>query len=588
LQHPASLNVLQQFRQASALFKRTSRAGNADWYAQALELDYQLHIRIDGASVASFYHDKSQDRWFDGPLLTESQINDPAAIGTCAAAILAHARSIGATSLGIVLHLADEFSIAELKPDFEDSGLLEELRDAAVTDPATILDDSSVSTETGSWRVIPYTASDNGAIGTAVTVTRAHADFLEALRLLGEEENFPIITHAMSAPLVALMGIPQAVALAPDRAFVAILQYPPFTVLGFFNSRAELLLIRTQQHRGQRRQPNLQRAISTTNASLELDDPDLFVFALGHDVDKGLLDDLKIAFAGCRVEQASPPVLEGLPAWCPEPGISLAGDVPGDSRTFAMLRGEGWSLQNFLPPPPEHLQLFPSRAEMRLLSLCRLGRVPVVAITLCVLAWAAMEVLEIIRKPEWTFDINTAATTQARLTRLHGERAEIDHLDNLLADRSKAWSSMELLAQLIPEDLGLRVRDFSHTVRPDSAPGQAKVGYVKEWKIAGLARREGVDYLQSLNTRDGISEKFEMIARLTGDTSYDPNLGNRTLVPNIRTQENSSFRQRPAEEISDLDDTTYPLSFDLTITQRFESTDPLALNVAKPAAAPVQ
>jgi hypothetical protein len=30
-----------------------------------------------------------------------------------------------------------------------------------------------------------------------------------------------------------------------------------------------------------------------------------------------------------------------------------------------------------------------------------------------------------------------------------------------------------------------------------------------------------------------------------------------------------------------LDDTTYPFTFDLTITQRFEATDPLAINSAK-------
>ena len=40
-------------------------------------------------------------------------------------------------------------------------------------------------------------------------------------------------------------------------------------------------------------------------------------------------------------------------------------------------------------------------------------------------------------------------------------------------------------------------------------------------------------------------------------------------------------REASIEELVDSDPTTYPLSFDLTITQRFESTDPLAIMVTK-------
>ena len=70
-QHPASLNVLKQFGQACAILRTTSRASNPAWYQEALELNFQLHIRVDGASISTFYHDRKKAQWSNGPTLTE-------------------------------------------------------------------------------------------------------------------------------------------------------------------------------------------------------------------------------------------------------------------------------------------------------------------------------------------------------------------------------------------------------------------------------------------------------------------------------------------------------------------------------------
>jgi hypothetical protein len=112
-------------------------------------------------------------------------------------------------------------------------------------------------------------------------------------------------------------------------------------------------------------------------------------------------------------------------------------------------------------------------------------------------------------------------------------------------------------------------------------PGQAKVGFTKEWKITGFARDEALEYLNTINTREGISAHFSEVARVTGNSSFVPNIGNRNLVVNVRTQENNSYKAVPPDEASDADESTYPFTFDLTITQRFEAVDPLAVNVAK-------
>ena len=584
-QHPASLNALQQFSQACSILRNTTRASNVGWYQDALDLNFQLHIRTDGPCISTFYFDRKKVQWTNGPTLTDEVLHDPAKLDSFIAEALRYTRSNGATALGVILHIADEFATTELKPDLNNPAALPELRETAVSDPGSILEDSSILADQASWRVLPYPAASSEVIGTTVTITRQYASFFNSLRQISESENFPIITHALSAPLVTIMGLSQSLQPTPGKPFVAILQYPWLTALAFFNEHADLRLIRTLQHRGLRRPTNFRNALATTNASLEFVDPDLFLVPLGSNVDNTLDADLKITFTTSRVEVIQPMQIEGVPSWCPEPAISAlppgAGTPAIASHTFTILRDEKWALQNFIPISKEIIEIYPTRSEMRLLRALRLSRVAVFAVAVLCLAYIGFGMIDLVRRPEWAFDPGQAEAAQGRLSKLTVERQKSDHWNNLLDDRSKAWTTMESLARMFPANSGMLVKTFAHSAKPDNTPGQAKVGFVKEWKITGFARDEALDYLNTINTREGISAHFSEIARLTGNSSFDPNLGNRNLVVNVRTQENTSYKSTPPEDTNDADDSTYPFTFDLTITQRFEATDPMALNVAK-------
>jgi len=562
----------------------TTRASNPAWYQTALELDLQLHIRVDGPSVTTFFFRHSKARWTTGPSITEADLRDPAKMEACAAEILKQARSLKAHALGIILHLADEFATAELKPALDNPAALPDLREAAVQKPAAILDDSSIPPEQNSWRVIPYPAQGSGVIGTTITLTRKYAPFLAALRQAGEDHNFPLITHALSAPLVAMMGLAQSAPFVAGKSAVAILEYPWFTALVFFNEHADLLLMRTLQHRHLRQAPNLRHALTTTLASLELTDPDLFVLSLGLDLDAGLHLDLTNGFPLSRVVTVKQATADDVPEWCPEPVIAATPPPKGEaarSLTFGILRSEKWALQDFLPTPKEIVEIYPTRSEMRLLRGLRLARMGLYAVVVIILAWFGLGIFDVVRRNEWAFDPNQANVIRTRLAKLTAERQKSEHWDNLLEDRSKAWTSMELLSRLFPERCGVLVKAFSHTVRPDSAPGQAKVGFVKEWKITGFARDEAVDRLNTLNTQEGISAQFTEVARATGNIAFNPAVRTRSLAVNVRTQENSGFKSQPLEETFDTDEASYPFNFDLTITQRFEATDPMAIHVTK-------
>lgn len=583
--HPASLNALQQFGQACSILRNTTRASNPAWYQNALELNFQLHVRTDGASITTFYHDGKKARWNNGPLLSEEILQDPAGLDTFVAEALRAARSNGATSLGVILHVADEFATTELKPELDNPAALADLRDTAISDPGSILEDSSILADQASWRVLPYPAAGSEVIGTTITISKQYAPLIAKLREAGDAENFPVITHALSAPLVAIMGLSQSVEPTPGKPFVGILQYPWFTVLAFFNEHADLRLIRTLQHRGLRRPTNFRNALTTTNASLEFVDPDLFLLPLGEKVDGTLSADLKITFTTSRVEVVRQIEVEGIPAWCPEPVISAqpaaSAAVATTSHTFTILREEKWALQDFLPTPGDIVEIYPSRSEMRLLKILRLSRVALFAIAVLSIAYFGFGMIDLIRRPEWAFDPNEAVSIKGRLAGLTTERQKAEHWNNLLEDRSKAWTSMESLSRMFPENGGMLVKTYAHAAKPESTPGKAKVGFVKEWKITGFARDEALEYLNTLNTREGISAHFSEISRITGNSAFNPSVGNRNLVVNVRTQENSSYKNIPPEEINDADQSTYPFTFDLTITQRFEATDPMAINVAK-------
>jgi hypothetical protein len=584
-QPPASLNALQQFGQACAILRNTSRASNSAWYKDALELNFQLHIRMDGVSITTFYHDRQQAAWSPGPTLSDQILLEPALLQSLIAGILKQARANEATALGVILHIADELATTELKPDLNNPAALEELRNAAISDPGSILEDASIQADKASWRVLPYPAAASEVIATAITLSKKYESLINLLRETGENENFPIITLALSAPLVALMGLSTSLTPTPDKPFVAILQYPWFTALAFFNRHADLQLIRTLQHRGLRRPTSLRNAISTTAASLEFDDPDLFLLPLGSRVDSTLDADLRITFTTSRVEIIQQAEVEGIPSWCPEPVISeqsAATELSATaSHTFTILQKDKWALQDFLPPTKEAIEMFPSRVEMRLLKIIRLSWVALAASVILSCSYFGYDMIQIMRRSEWTFDPSQAAASKTQLTKLNADRLKAEHWNNLLADRSKAWSNMESLSRMFPEHGGMLISNYTYSAKPDSIPGKTKMGFVKEWKITGYARDEALPYLNTLNTREGVSAHFNEISRITGNTSFSPAAGNRNLIVNIRQQENNAYKPLPLEESSDADQTTYPFAFDITITQRFEATDPLAIDASK-------
>lgn len=589
-QHPSGLNPLQRFRQARAILRGTSRAVNPAWYLNALDLDLQLHLRVDGVRVDSWLFDRRTNAWSAGPALDEACALDMSLVPAFAEQVLAVAKKAGAPAIGLVLHVADEFATSELKPELDNPGALTELRAQIEIDPKAVLDDASVTAADHSWRLIPYPAAGSEAIATTICVSRRWAAFLDELRRFGEEKNFPIVTRGVSAPLMSLLALPDVKADEVNRPVIAIVPYPRFTLLAFFNEHGDLRLLRTLQHRGQRRPSNLRHATSTTAAALELADPEIYLFHIGEGADPQLAADVQIVFPATSIHEVDwqgtrffePAMAAFFPELLVAAHLAKAAETPlAATHTFSVFRSEGWASQDFLPIPKESGELYPSRGEMKLLRSAKFALAGFAAVAALALCWVLTGMVSMIRQPEWAFNTENSQVGKQRLTMVTAERTRIEHWDNLLEDRSKAWAAMELLSTLFPPKSGFLTKTFAHTVRTDATPAQQKNGFIKEWKITGLAREEAMERLAVLNTRDGISGIFNEVASITGNEAYRTDIGSRSLVVNVRTLENANFKPTPPEEAQELDEATYPFSFDLTITQRFESSDPMAVKASK-------
>jgi len=588
-QHPSELNPLQRYRQASAILRGTSRATNDGWYESPLDLDFQLHIRIDGTCVECNTFHRPTDTWASGPEIDEELILDPSRVPDFAEEVISLAKKADSKSVGIVLHIADEFATTEIKPELDNPGALSELQETIQHDPKAVLDDGSLSPDDHSWRLIPYPAAGSDTIATAVTLSKHAADFTEALRAHGAAKNFPVGTLSVSAPLVSLIALPELRPASEGKSLLTVLSYTKFTVLAFFNEHGDLRLLRTLQHRGQRRPSNLRHAAATTVAAMEMSAPDILILPLAGDPDTQMVSELQTIFDDSKITEViwdetaySISSVEGM---TPEMKISAdykkEVDTPmAEAHTFVTLRNDGWALQDFLPMELSQAEVYPSRSEMKLLRGSRYARHGLIAVTILALAWVGLGLLGMIRQPEWTFKENDASALNSRLSTLGNERQRILHWDNLLEDRSKGWTSMEMLSRFFPERSGFLITGYNHSTSPEKGTtGQAKIGFIKQWRITGLALETSLESLADLRTRDGISAAFSEVARVTGNQSFRTDLPTRSVFINVKTQENAAFKPLPLESIVLTDNTSYPYSFELTITQRFEADDPLALNV---------
>lgn len=580
-----SMSSRSVYRQALGLLRQTSRASNPDWYRDAMDVPYQWHLVVQGGNrVQSVLLAMvgEEATWLPGPAL---QLTTPPTfeqIEAMLAEIQANPDFRKAKSLGVIVHLADEFAATEIFQEPRSAAAMLELREEVRVSPATALGDPSLTADTTATRLVPYAGASQAPMAAVVSLSKTHDYFLTTLRAVGNEHNFPIRAMATSAPLVFLSILPAFLQFQPGKPQFVLLHYARFSTLAVFNPDSNLVQLRALPHRGRAFPGNLGDAINTALDSLDLHDPVITILPLGDTDPSPLLTQLHATLN--QPEKAETHILRptvdslapGVPDLRPEMLVSVPQFASGDvSPGFKQLFTERWAMQDFLPEPEDQKALYPGQTEMKLLAFSRVLLALLSFALVGLLALGIFSMLKTVNDPAWRHDPAANGVVQERLNKASQESREFDHWENLLQPRARAWTSMELLARVFPENCGVVVSNFKQGNRLDSTIKNFRLGFTREWVIDGVAEEKAVALLNHLNGREGMKALFDEVHKATGNDSFDTSKAGRAVVALMERSKNPGFVDDPG--LPKGDRRRFPYVFTLKITQVFPSEDPMAI-----------
>ena len=609
LRNPSELTPWQTFRQARGLLKHTNRANNPDWYRDAFELDRQWHIWIDGSNVVSAVFDRRSRQWFEGPppVFPNTERNDGEGAFEDSDLRLLHenlhkmiqGKEIGgkAKSLGVIFHLADEFAVGELAPEYAVDDEFNEVSELLIADPAEALGDPTVDSIGFSWRLLPYWGMQDGERrSVAIQMSRRLQHLMEELHNYGEARNVPVIPAGVSAPLAALRMAPLLLDPNEDcsNGNIFVFQYRRFSALSVVDERGELVLVRALQHRpGQEFPSGLGEILVNTSASVNLADPQVHLVAMNEVSQEPLTAELADFFANnppMNIGVVMPGEIEGLhtaPAGCIEM-ILGDGDTVRQLQESAPLIGsntfqnlsDGWATQDFYGLSDEEKSIYPSQKDLKLLRLFGMAKLVLVVGLIGLLGWTGFDLFRKISTDAWRLGAGTVESTIDSLVSLEGEDSRVRHWENLMARRSEGWLSLELLLDLFPTDSGLIITECDYSVNGEGSGDRGQMAFARKWVIKGHARPEGISHLSKLGNSTYLKERFTQLAEQYGARSMRTDMDTRLL--------DASMQQRQGQlPVSARFPASYArhfrTSFELTVTQSFSDRDELAINIKPPA-----
>lgn len=641
IKHPSVLNPWQTYRQAKTLLKQTSRASNADWYRDAYELDRQWHLWIDGARVESAVFDRRSGEWFKGPVPvlpkdtgrsagTEKSVSSEAVVGMhenlnqdqfeavfasfeeedlkrlhIALSELVKSKDYGGKvkSLGLVIHVAEEFGLADLAPEYSMDDDFESLRDLLSVDPVEALGDHTIDRLAQSWNLLPYWGITEGERRcVAVQISRKYQPLIEELKNYSRTRNIPIQTAVVSAPLEALRMVPFLLdpADTSKNGNIFVFNYQRFSALAVLNPAGELVMMRSLPHRpGQPHANRLGEVLVNTAASVGLDDPLVSIVLMSPVGQEALTTELGAFFSGrppMNIGLVDPYEIEELTR-IPESRVEmLLGDSASieklseeaplkDSNTIQQL-AESWALQDFLGPNETDKGIYPAQKDLKMLRFFGYGKFLVLGVLSILIAATAFNYIRTITTDAWRLDDSEAGQAAAVVEKKKQDRDRVNYWENVMARRSEGWLVMEVLLQLFEPGSGLIVSECTYEAEGKQDDQKArKLAFQRQWVVKGYARSEGSAMLAKLSSNTYLKEKFEGLSKEFGVESLLLDTDTRTLDVSMMQRQNpmppnSRFPASVARH--------FRTSFEITITQEFSEEDALALTVEPPKVAATQ
>ncbi len=605
---PSELLASELYKQARFVASRTSRSTDVNWYKSPEEISWQWHLWFDGGKdVVSATFDQSSRSWRGGPPLSLVSLTTGENIDGILNDLLSTSFfQERPKAIGVVLHVADEFSLSELAQrddSFKDEGVdLQMLKYDLIDDPREVLADGDVLIESNTWRLLPLWGARGGDDRcTAVTLSRSREGFLKMLIAAGEARGIPVRVSVCCAPVEAFAAIPW---LKPDidsGCLVAICYYK-FTVVFAMNDSGELSALRGFVHRAGLSFPaGFGELLWNMSVGAEMDTLKVLVLSAQKDVLLSVAQELELYSASRH------PVLFELLSL--NEHLSL-GTIPGHRPEFVifdkvemeklvnsgppMIRSEsfrqlssGWARQNFMDTARLD-QMYPTQGDLRLLRLSKWFTLLLLLSVIATGAYGAFSLVKAMGSPSWELTNDQVKQTEGKHKKLLEEKRQMDVTDRLFKPRSRGWVTLEVLLQLFPEDSGVRLESFTYNaeaVRKKSSASKAQsgenVGINRTWKLKGVGKSQALQSLNNLNSQQGLNEFFNRVAMHSGDEALRPD-ATRQMTIALTQARNAQFNTQASPDLARDPSLAFPFSFEVTITQSIADTDRFALSLDKP------
>ncbi len=612
LRHPTELNIWQVYRQAKMLTKHTSRASSADWYKDAMQVDRQWHIWIDGGeAVISCIFDRRTNTWKEGPEVPslkalhskpgpDSQEGSSEVIDAFRKTVreILASKEFGpkAKSLGVILHVAEEFAVNDLAPEYAMEDDFERIRELTIVDPMEALGDSSVDPLAHSWRILPYWGISEGERrSVAIMLSRRYFELINSLRSYGEERNIPIIASAHAAPLEAVMLLPLLLDKRDGNGDIVLFQYRNFSAMAVLDPSGELVQIRALQHRSNANHPSgLGEILVNTSALMNLKNPAVHIVPMSRINQDGLIQDLELYFASRSPMNIGFIDIQEMELTRKIPGgkleLILASEEDfeatfrasslSETKSFTNL-ANGWAAQDFYGLSEEEKSFYPSQRDLKLLKSFGYIKMVLIIGFMGLVSWTAVEVASTITTRAWRLSETDASASNLELAKLNKEKSKIEYWENMMAPRSEGWLVMEVPLRLFPPDSGIIITECDYNAQGETADKRSKkIAFERRWVVKGYASETGVARLSKLSSNTFLKAEFERISQEMQSEAFNPSFDSRALSVTMQQQQG----QMPSGVVNSSVARHFRTSFELTILQSFSDEDSLAINIEPPRA----
>jgi hypothetical protein len=563
-------------------------------FTGALDQTVRWHLYYDGERVISVLAQGTGAavRWSHGPAMDPVELRKSDIVITRTKELLQRLKGAGHnTNLGVVLHLADNLDIGIVKDEFQNPELFEQASALIREIPAEVVVNVPTDPDHATqWRYYPLLS------GHRAVVLRHQLEFFNALEAL-TDLDVKIAVHSAPVEMLALYLKLYADAVT-EKPHCFVFFYDRFTVL--VPAHQGILDFKVLPHR----QQNMPLAFGDDLFSLlerfgfvkgcvlflvpcGTQEPTLLFRELedfarknqknaeGIEIEIPDSENLWKVLGESGSDQIKSEIIQ-RPEFLSECNKRHGKEFPHSLGTESTIkRFQTLSLETFWPDDQKSREKQVSRSLAVAMTLLRATRLLGVLILIGLAGWLALSVANASREPALHLLPEILSSKRADLGELQDMRQYLEQWDKILAPRSQAWSTMDFVLGLLPEDNDVICAKFQYAIKqsepqPVGPASNAPGGFLREWTIEGSCTDQGRVYLERLQEGSAIGKVFASSAvRLTV-----PNPAPNSRVVRVVLREETNSQYTAASKANAL-----PYQFRLIITQTIPSNDPLAIPV---------